>query len=83
MKKMNKNENESMISCICEKFKQVYFFIILLLGMRAVWTFYRSQFFGGNRCNEPLSYIFQLRQSCVVKRGCLFCMQEGADDISN
>nr|DAP88951.1 MAG TPA: hypothetical protein [Caudoviricetes sp.] len=36
-----------------------------------------------NRCNEPLSYIFQLRQSCVVKRGCLFCMQEGADDISN
>nr|DAP55904.1 MAG TPA: hypothetical protein [Caudoviricetes sp.] len=45
--------------------KQVYFFIILLLGMRAVWAFYRSQFFGGNRCNEPLSYIFQLRQSCV------------------
>ena len=25
MKKMNKNENESMISCICEKFKQVLF----------------------------------------------------------
>ena len=62
---MNKNENAYMILCICEKFKQVYFFIILLLGMRAVWTFYRSQFFGGNRCNEPLSYIFQLRQSCV------------------
>ena len=44
MKKMNKNENESMISCICEKFKQVLFHKILLLGMRAVWTFYRSQF---------------------------------------
>lgn len=25
VKKMNKNENESMISCICEKFKQVLF----------------------------------------------------------
>lgn len=35
MKKMNKNENESMISCICEKFKQVLFHKILLLGMRA------------------------------------------------
>lgn len=35
MKKMNKNENAYMILCICEKFKQVYFFIILLLGMRA------------------------------------------------
>ena len=32
---MNKNENESMISCICEKFKQVLFHKILLLGMRA------------------------------------------------
>ena len=51
---MNKNENESMISCICEKFKQVLFHKILLLDMRAVWAFYRSQFFGGNRCNEPL-----------------------------
>ena len=64
---MNKNENAYMILCICEKFKQVYFFIILLLGMRAVWTFYRSQFFGGNRCNEPLSYVFFVkRQSSVA-----------------
>lgn len=63
---MNKNENAYMILCICEKFKQVYFFIILLLGMRAVWTFYRSQFFGGNRCNEPLSYFFVKRQSSVA-----------------
>nr|DAW63028.1 MAG TPA: hypothetical protein [Caudoviricetes sp.] len=51
--------------------KQVYFFIVLLLGSRAVWAFYRSQFFKGNRCNEPQSY-FSIK---AVKCGCLFCMQ--------
>lgn len=73
---MNKNENESMISCICEKFKASILFHNPPFGYESGWAFYRSQFFGGNRCNEPLSYIFQLRQSCVVKRGCLFCMQK-------
>ena len=64
MKKMNKNENESMISCICEKFKQVLFHKILLLGVRAGGHFTALNL-RINRCNEPLSYIFQLRQSCV------------------
>ena len=65
MKKMNKNENAYMILCICEKFKQVYFFIILLLGMRAGghFTALNSRI---NRCNEPLSYFFVKRQSSVA-----------------
>ena len=44
MKKMNKNENESMISCIRKKFKaSILFHNPPFKGMRAVWAFYRSQ----------------------------------------
>lgn len=74
---MNKNENESMISCTCEKFKQVLFHKILLLGMRAGGHFTALNL-RINRCNEPLSYFFRFK---TVKIGCLFCMQEGAGDI--
>ena len=36
---MNKNENESMISCICEKFKASILFHNPPFGCESGWTF--------------------------------------------
>ena len=57
---MNKNEENKVGSVVCyirEKFKQVLFHKILLLGMRAGGHFTALNL-RINRCNEPLSYIF-------------------------
>ena len=54
-----------MIYCIREKFKQVLFHKILLLGMRAGGHFTALNL-RMNRCNEPLSYFFVKRQSSVA-----------------
>ena len=48
-----------MLLCICEKFKASILFHNPPFGYESGWAFYRSQFFGGNRCNEPLSYFFE------------------------
>lgn len=57
--KSEKSENASVLLCICEKFKaSILFHMTSFLGFESGWAFYRSQFFGGNRCNEPLKLFF-------------------------